>query len=67
MEAADRNLWALGRIGARSPFHGSAHAVVPAADAAAERQAFGEALPPGLKLLGQGVRGAVRAAALDRS
>ncbi|WP_317203129.1 molecular chaperone DnaK, partial [Janthinobacterium sp.] len=29
-----RKLWALGRIGARQPFHGSAHDVVPAATAA---------------------------------
>ena len=29
-----RRLWALGRIGARQPFHGSAHDVVPAATVA---------------------------------
>ena len=31
---SNQTWWALGRCGARVPFHGSAHAVVPAADAA---------------------------------
>lgn len=39
-EADGRILWAIGRLGAREPFHGSAHSVVPAETAAAWLEAL---------------------------
>ncbi len=42
-------LWAIGRLGARVPFHGSAHQVVPAEEAAAwTRRLLDLAAPPAL-------------------